>query len=217
MRKFWKDRAGRRWHPFEITAEEVKAAVADWAWDRGMFALHELEGIVDGRLDAVLIPLSMDSPVFKSSPSTAWTRRLTLVGVEVKVSTQDFKKGIETGQFERYSKDLGGLYIAGPKGVIDPKQVPAHHGILFVTKEFGTNPRVVCKRHPRWKTDELMDHDKAWRLVWAMAKSMRREIRKQGEMHDLRFGKLQDAAGRAIGKAVREIYSHGRLIRVGTP
>jgi hypothetical protein len=206
LRRFWKDKSGRRWHPWEITAEEVKKAVADWAWARGMFALHEIGGLVDGRLDAVLLPLSIESPVFKGTQPNCWTRRLGIVGVEIKVSPQDFKKGLETKQFERYCKDLAGLYLAGPKSVIDPKQVPANHGVLFVGKEPDGSCNVICKRHPEWKTEELMDHDKAWRLVWAMAKSMRREIRVVREQYDTDMDKIKSAAGRAIGKAVREIY-----------
>jgi len=199
MRTVAKTRTAADWHVGYTTAEHVKAEISKWAMGVEMWPLTEIGGIVDGILDLVLIPMAMDAPIFKGLMAARgdWTARLGLVGVEVKVDRSDFKNGLDNGQFSRYDKDLCGLYIAGPKDVVVLKEVPPEHGVIHVGRD-----RIACRRHPRWKQAPPVSTSEFWRLMWAIAKQLRCERRREADKALSLERRIKEAAGVAIWKAI---------------
>jgi len=195
-------------------AETVKQAVKDWAEGLGFFCLPEIGIVSSGRLDLLLVPLSMECPVYKrmggntfQTPGNeyrGWTERLGLVGVEVKVSSQDFQNGLKGGQFERYDKELCGLYIAGPPFAFREAEVPKEYGVLHVRNGAQEQPTTICRRHPKF-TPVIPTTEQMWRIVWAIQKraseERRTESTKQREFDD----KIGKRVGNALSRVVREL------------
>jgi hypothetical protein len=195
------------WHPGYMTSEHVKERVAGWAWGVGLWSVEEIASVCDGRLDLLLVPTSMDAPIFKQLRGH-WTERLGLIGVEVKVDKQDFKNGLESKQFDRYAAGLSGLYIAGPPDVVDRKLVPDDYGIIHVGGHRhgkGNPPQpIVCRRHAKFEKLELTE-EQHWRIIWAMAKSVHRFNREEREERQSLEKRIKEHAGDAIWAALKEL------------
>lgn len=171
-------------------ADRMLDAVEAWARHAGApwWMLRETAAGADrgGRLDAVLVPLSIKCDIFSlrhypksSGQRLHWTDRLGLVGVEVKASRADFLRGLEAGQLERYAGELSGLYLAtGPD--VKTSEVPDGIGHLVLFDPLpargpdrgarvarGPGHRCVCKRRPRYQVRPL-SNEQAWRLVFAV-------------------------------------------------
>jgi len=200
-------RAGGDWFPYSISAEDVKKQVDIWAAGLGMWSITEMSGIVDGRLDLLLVPMSMDAPVFKQLGGH-WTDRLGLIGVEVKVDKQDYANGLKKGQFERYEKSLSGLYIAGPPNVVIAKEVPKQYGVLSVgSKPWNTThlQHCVCRRHPRFVSQPPLTSEQMWRILWSMKKQIYTERRTENELQEKLEARIKRKAGDAIWAALKKI------------
>ncbi len=193
-------------------ADGVKATVANWARGGDFWPLIEVGGIVDGRLDLVLVPLSIKCPMFtgmrnvvgnrweatKEGQSYDWAGRLGLAGVEVKVDTQDFKNGLESGQFARYDASLAGLYIAGPRDVVIPKMVPAQYGVLTVSGE-----HIACRRHPQWKECPL-ESGQAWRVIWKLFQDFQDKAREAATDNEDYESRFCQRAGKLLAEAIHK-------------
>lgn len=200
-------RAGNDWFPYSISAEDVKKQVDDWASGLGMWSITEMSGIVDGRLDLLLVPMSMDAPVFKQL-NGHWTDRLGLIGVEVKVDKQDYANGLKKGQFERYEKSLSGLYIAGPPNVVVAKEVPKQYGVLSVGSKPWKDtllPHCVCRRHPKFVPQPPLTSEQMWRILWSMKKQIADSRRTENEFQEKLEARIKRKAGDAIWAALKKI------------
>jgi hypothetical protein len=200
-----KTKANWDWKPYHMSAERVKELVSSWAWACGMWSIEEIGSVCDGRLDMLLVPLNMASPVFKSL-SGHWTERLGLVGVEVKVDKGDFKSGLDTKQFDRYADGLSGLYIAGPPDVVERKLIPEQYGVIHVGgKRLGNGaPQpIACRRHARF-TRRPLSEEQHWRIIWAMAKSIGKFTREERERTEKLEMAIRKKAGDAIWAAVKK-------------
>lgn len=195
----------RVWRPEYPDAATVKRLIGGWAWACGMWPIEEIGLVCDGRLDVLLVPLSIQSPIFKKLDGH-WTERLGLVGVEVKVDKQDFRNGLESGQFDRYAKELSGLYIAGPPHIVEKSAVPEQYGVIHVGREQrnGRSDPIVCRRHAKF-TRSALTEEQHWRIIWAMAKSINRFNRERREEAQSLEHRIKETAGRAIWKALKEI------------
>jgi hypothetical protein len=200
----------RIWRNKHTTADIVKSAVSDWSEAMEFFSLTEIGGIVDGRLDLLLIPMGIRCPMFKGMGAVVgkawqcdWTERCGLAAVEVKVDRTDFVNGLSKGQFERYEKEVCGLYIAGPPDVVRIKDVPSQYGVLHFGSDLNGS-RLVCRRHPKWVRKTLSD-SQMWRIVWAIQKQIRRERRELRERDGALERKIKEHAGRAIWSALKSI------------
>lgn len=139
--------------------------------------------------------------LIRNLPGQIWE-----VGVEVKVERSDFLSGLNGGQFSRYDKDLCGLYIAGPANVVKAKEVPPQYGVLHVGSTGQDKAEhIVCSRHPTWKPMEPLTADKAWRIIWAIAKQMRSDQRNHESRALAVEHKIKGHAGRAIWSALKSI------------
>lgn len=147
-------------------------AVARWAW--GAWMLREIELIapgpeIVGRLDALLVPgsLAPDSPLSRVKGGWCWSAR-RLIGVEVKVTRADFFRGVEHGQFDRYPLGVGAVYLAVPRGLLKPSEVPAHVGILVVRADYESgwreDPAAVCVRRAK-VNDNQPAPEMFWRIL----------------------------------------------------
>lgn len=202
----------RLWHPQYMSSDHVKKAVSEWARNIEMWPIEEIGNIVNGRLDLLLVPMAMTTPVFKQL-SGHWTTRLGLVGVEVKVDRGDFLNGLKKGQFARYCEDLCGLYIAGPPDVVKLKEVPEEHGVLHVGMEIKKEQRIVCRRHPRFKSPKQYTQDEFWRILWAIAGQLRAQRRREEEKSLALERRIKDRAGIAIWKAIKACTDGARAER----
>lgn len=156
------------------------------SWGAGFHMIRETGAALSGsdRSDAVLIPVNAEAACMKGRGRmqdgrwTWWWDRVCLVGVEVKLTREDFRRGIREGQFEKYQERFGGLYLAIPHGIALRKEVPEGVGLLTVRSPGAS---AVCVRNPVWRSVEL-DSVTAWRLVWRMheqAKQLERTIRSE--------------------------------------
>ncbi len=109
-------------HPAKPSSD-VLDAVEAWARP-GARLLREVELIgndrseaevgVHGRADGLLVPVVPWECGWRPKRGWCWDG-CSLAGVEVKISRGDFRKGLETGQFDRYRRVLGALFVAVPR------------------------------------------------------------------------------------------------------
>lgn len=193
---------------FAFEAEGVKDTVSDWALGADFYPIKEHSGVVDGRIDVLLVPMSIKCPMFSGTLREVqkvkgydWTDRLGLAGVEVKISKQDFQSGL-SGQFSRYAESLSGLYIAGPPNIVVAKDVPKEFGVLSVAQgNFGQGWRVACRRHPRWKLREASAAD-LWRVIWSLKRDQDRELREIREEKTKFINRFRERAGDVLTAAI---------------
>lgn len=178
-----------------------------------MLCLTEMSGVVEGRVDCLLVPVGISAPIFaamgKVEGLRSWPDRLGLAGVEIKMSRDDFRNGLSSGQFDRYRRGLSGLYVAGPRGVVLAKELPPEVGILHVgmmthpSRDIGPQSHCVCRRHPKWTMSTATTHD-LWRVLWRVVEMRDREFRALGASRRTYEQRLVEITGRVIGKAIKE-------------
>lgn len=154
-------------------ARSVLEAVDRWA--AGCWMLRELELIGEaaskgsvslGRLDALLVPFDpFNVPWRGAIPGWCW-ENAKLVGVEVKVTRADFKRGLDEGQFDRYLGGVGGMFIATPRGLVKTSEIPPHIGHLVALERWRDKP-AVCKRRPKF-TETQPSPAMIWKLMSLM-------------------------------------------------
>ena len=106
-----------------------------------------------------------------------------MVGLEVKVSRSDFLKGLRSGQFERYHKQLAGLYVVTTDKVCKTAEVPKFAGHLFVARRPGLGTVCLCRRHPQWHTVPESPTN-MWRLIFALAKHFGERMAADRQEHE---------------------------------
>jgi hypothetical protein len=205
-------------------AEDVKEAVRTWAEGLGFFCLPEIGIVSSGRLDLLLVPISTECPIFKRMNANTWktlgneyhgwTERLGLVGIEVKVSSQDYQGGLKRGQFERYKSELCGLYIAGPPLAFRETDVPEQYGVLHVRNariaKQGYASVAICRHHPTF-IPVVPTIEQMWRIIWAIQKRAS-EDRRAEQQKEREF---QDKIGNQIGHAVSRVIGQLREVPIG--
>lgn len=183
-------------------AKQILDAVDHWAFGAHMIREIEIFGPdckAAGRVDGLLMTLSpWEAPWSKSLRRWAWSAA-RLVGVEVKVSRNDFKKGLESGQFNRYADVLGSLYVATPKDLVKTSEIPKRFGHLVVRHVKG-GWRASCRRHPVFEEQEVAP-ELIWKLVHRLHKSHMEEL---GEIRD-RNKRVYERLGDRFGAALRAL------------
>lgn len=200
----------------DVTAAAVLGAVEAWA--TGMVLLREIGGLVEGRLDGLLVPVSPLAEVMSARRGdlAGYFGRAGLVGVEVKVSRSDFMKGKAEGQYERYlrSMELAGLYLAVPEGMVRPSEVPEGLGLLVVAKRRGgvrgreegstRSLACVCRRHPAWRKAEF-SQETLWRILFRMREEEQKRERDLWRRHEERVELLKKKMGSLVGRALDKL------------
>lgn len=200
-----------------MNAKQILDAVEGWASDRWML-LREIGACVDGRLDGLLVPISMDA-MSADKECGGWTDKMHLFGVEVKASRADFMAGVKRGQFEKYvDGGIAGLFVAtNPE--IKTREVPASVGHLivrgpdrFLTDEYGSlrknkfstpDWRCSCRRMPTIRR-EPMTEETMWRVMFRVIqnfKATERANRSANERTDKKIGELIAGEIRRIREA----------------
>jgi hypothetical protein len=137
----------------------------------------------DGELtrESVSIPLDFDDPGFVARLNAAEARnppvwfweRPGFVGIEIKASRADFRRGLKERQLETYADMFSGVYLFTVPGVAKKAELPEGIGWLVFNPETG---QVRCNRHPRFvRRDE--DAVELWRVLFAMESTHRRALR----------------------------------------
>jgi hypothetical protein len=197
------------------TAKEMLAAVEVWAQpDYWMMRETSACAPQGGRLDGLLIPVSITAPAMKSRGfrSGYWTERAVPVGIEIKASRSDFLRGLSEGQFDRYRASVPNLFVCTGRDV-KTAEIPAglghliHHlppgervpmdGGKWSRRTTHPEPRVVCRRQPKFCAHEL-GADTMWRIVMYCADQMRDQRREQQIKENRLFDKLGDRVARAL-------------------
>lgn len=171
----------------EWASERILKAVEQWAVGR-WWMIRETKAAVNGRIDALLVPVYFDAA--RANPAGGnWAMTFHLIGVEVKASRADFKRGLDEGQFDRYAESLPALYLATPPE-IKTKEIPEGLGHLIVYRW----DHCVCKRRPAFRKVPLTEPD-CWRIIMKMAQ----EFRKAGRERDDRLKRAQEKVGERFG------------------
>lgn len=207
-------------------ASRMLDCVETWCGSPGDYLLiRETSACVDdgGRLDGLLLPLTMQSDPFKKRGRERrddglyrhWTERLVLVGIEVKASRADFLRGLKEGQFERYTNKVAGLYVVTGREV-KTAEVPGGLGHLVCYRPEGelqqnqwghrwrTPPeqRCVCKRHPNYR-DPVMDEDTMWRVIREVIRRWHEDQRAMRKERDEVFERVGEVASRRLAAMLR--------------
>jgi hypothetical protein len=200
------------------TAKEMLAAVEQWAFpDYWMMRETAACAPAGGRLDGLLIPVSIQSPAMKSRGfrSGYWTERAVPVGVEIKASRADFRRGLNEGQFARYAEAVPNLFVCTGRDVATseiPEGVghlvhhcpPGEQQTMNGCRRRTTNPepRIVCRRQPKFRPHE-MDADTMWRIVLYCADEVREAQREREREQRALFEKLATRFAGALRAATQ--------------
>lgn len=180
-----------------LAAKRVLDAVERWA-DK-YWLCRETGVFVEGRIDALLVPTAFDAHCVKQIRGH-YSESIRVCGVEVKTDRGDFLRGLKKGQYDRYSKTLGGLYLATFRDTCRTAEVPLHCGHLVCL-----HGEVVCKRHPRYRKSEFTQ-EQMWQLFFRYVLEHRREVyRERDRVHE----SLEKMGHRAAG----EVFAALRAIR----
>jgi len=163
-----------------MSAKQVLRAVDFWC---GLHSeMIEEIGIGDGRVDGLVFPtcatgIGMNrNRDAKGNYRHFWTRA-GFLGIEVKVSRQDFLSGLKRGQFEQYREQLSGLYLAVARGVCKASEIPDDVGLIVCYRPEGYgHVHAVCRRHPEFR-DIPLDPDLYWRVMFKYAEQSRETAR----------------------------------------
>jgi hypothetical protein len=193
-------------------------AVESWAssLDGEYWLIRETVAAVDGRIDGLLVPASEKAPIMKKRRGP-WTMRAGVIGVEVKATRADFKRGLEEGQYDRYSAspNLAGLYVVTSRA-IKTAEVPDGLGHLVCYEPPGepkltgwgrvrsipTGLRCVARRSPDFR-DATMDYDFMWRLIFHAIRQTRAERVAMRERERRAMERIGSAAERQIMSILR--------------
>lgn len=101
--------------------------MSDWKHDELAAELLDLRHLA-GEIAIEKLALSAGI-VDVAAMRLSWTRpRIT--AYEVKISRADFLADVRAGKYRKYLQAVMRLYFAFPKGLMDPREVPAECGII---------------------------------------------------------------------------------------
>ncbi len=186
--------------------KQATEAVERWASD-WYFSLRETEIGVQGRVDLLLIPINPEAHCMKTLRGPYFDR-VRLAGVEVKVSREDFLKGINKKQFQRYQNTLSALYVATLPGVCKTNEIPEGVGHLTINTRKFTDWRCICRRRPKY-IERQYDASTAWRILFKIrAIYHRRDVKLEDEYRE----KLREIGEVAGDKVFRHLKDFGDWI-----
>lgn len=191
-------------HPV-FGAKSVLDGVERWAL--GFLMLREIGLIPDGRLDAVMVPLSYDATVMqgKTNQSTKnYWERCGLVGIEVKVKRGDFLAGLRREQFQHYDQYLTGLYVATPPEVCKTSEIPKGIGHLIVGHRHGYGKVCICRRHPVFKQIELQQ-EMIWKVLFRCFREFQERENQLQQDYTEKMDRVGELASEHIFSALRNI------------
>ncbi len=191
-------------HPV-FSAKSVLDGVEKWAL--GFLMLREIGLIPEGRLDAVMVPLSYDAMVMQGKTNRSiknYWDRCGLVGIEVKVKRGDFLAGLRREQFQHYDKYLTGLYVATPLEVCKTSEIPKGIGHLVVGHRHGYGDVCVCKRHPKFKQIELQQ-EMVWKVLFRCFREFQERESQLQQDYDTKMKLVGELASEHIFSALRSI------------
>lgn len=177
------------------------------AWAEGYWMIQET-GIVTPRrrLDALLVPVTGEARCMKRFRGSFW-KRVRLLGVEVKISRQDFLKGLKSGQFDHYDKHVSGLYVVVPmdENVGKMSELPPNVGFIEIEKS-GPRAKWIChcRRHPKFKDIEFT-YDVPWRLLFQIREEYQQAVRDLKARYDERYETLKNEVDCTVHHAIRKI------------
>jgi hypothetical protein len=171
-------------------------------WAVGYKMIRETIAAIDcqGRMDAILVPLSWEAESYKRL-----NFKQGLIGIEVKSYRGDFLRGMKEKQFEKYadSESISGLYVATALNVCKTSEIPKRFGHLIVNvkpDERRSMNICVCRRHPEWKESKL-SQESMWRILWAGISGMNRQIDERRREIDGIESRCREVFGRILSKA----------------
>ncbi len=176
----------------------VLDAVEQWA--SGCYLLRETAAIREGRIDGLLVPTHWDA----LCPTG-------FLGIEVKVHRSDFLRGLNSGQFTRYTEQTNGLYLATVKGVCKSAEVPPGVGHLIATRRAGYGLVCVCRRHPVIQNRQF-DEKMVWRVIFDLFDQFRRQDRERVEQLRQERERVNEHVLSAVCKAVSNIEQQCRAV-----
>lgn len=199
----------RKYEQEEEKSRNTKLLDAVDQWAVGYFMLRELGIVTNGRLDAVLIPVSADASImainkFPGQDYTSFYDRVMLVGVELKASRTDFLKGLKSGQFERYDKELSGVYVATLDKIASTNELPVGIGHLSISFKYP-NYVCKCKRHPKFKLVKP-DLDQLIRIMFSYREEMQKRFRAERDRNYLLQEKLKEFTGNFVIRKLDECF-----------
>ena len=149
------------------------------------------------RMDAILIPIAWRNTAYNNLKF-----KQGIIGLEVKVTRQDFLNGLKSGQYEKYDKEVCGMYLVASKRVCKTSEIPDGMGHLLVGHRPGYGNVCICKRRPKWKEVELRQ-ESMWRIIFTMTSYLRDKRREEWEkMYEIEQ-KIGDIAGNLISDVMR--------------
>lgn len=175
-------------------------------WATGCHMFREIELIAGeiqaekslGRLDAMLVPLRYALIPWRGSMrGWTWTSR-RLVGIEVKVDRADLKRGLSTGQFERYLEGVGALYIATPAGLCKTNELPDGVGHLVVRNKW--KGIAVCRRRATFG-----DAQPSVAMMWKILAFMNASHDRIERERMVKFQRAQDKVGKSVSSAMSNL------------
>lgn len=171
-------------------ARNVLRGVEQWACD--CFLLRETCVIEDGRLDGLLVPMSWTAPM-----------RAGLFGVEVKISRSDFLRGLKTQQFQRYQRQLSGLYLATCRDVCKTSEIPPGIGHLIVRDLH--DGAAVCRRkaasQPLKLTEPLL-----WKILHDAFDQQRKWVNNEKKRVELAVKQINMHLGDSLMRSAEKIF-----------
>ncbi len=193
-----------------MTAKEILDAI-DKDYGGHYMMIRETSILCDfsGRMDALLVPWSSGADCMLRNTGEWFWDRPRLIAIEVKVNRADFLKGLREGQYERYTNQVSGLFLAVPRPdhpmkryrdeerVCKLKEVPRGVGLITVER-YGTG--IHCARRPILKDVEF-ERDVPWRLLFAAREYLGNERREHWAAEE----KMNKRIGRAVARAVAKL------------
>jgi hypothetical protein len=176
-------------------------------WAEGYWMIRE-SGIATPkmRLDALLVPVSQDAHCMKKIRGKFW-KRPRLVGMEIKLSRNDFQRGLKKDQFAKYDSMVTGLYIVVPEGgsVCKMSEVPARFGFIEVNNHGHRGGWTLrCRRHPHY-VDPDFSIEIPWRLMFQVREEMDLAIRNTKDKYKQRYKDLKDEVDCAVHRVIKQI------------
>ncbi len=184
-------------------------------WADGYMMLRETGIAVNGRVDALLVPIGRAAHCMKRLSGPFW-KRPRLVGVEIKTNRGDFIRGSKNQQYERYAETLGGLYVATLRGVCQTSELPAGVGHLVVYMAPTRCWKTVCRRHPEYR-EVAMAPDTPWRILFEVIYANERVEDENDRRQDRIDEKLGDIVASHVMPPLKQIRDRLQEIAVSVP
>lgn len=176
-------------------------------WAEGYWMIRE-SGIATPkmRLDALLVPVSQDAHCMKKIRGPFW-KRPRLVGMEIKLSRNDFQRGLKKDQFAKYDSMVTGFYIVVPEGdnVCKMSEVPARFGFIEINNRGHRGGWTLrCRRHPHY-VDPDLPIEIAWRLMFQVRDEMNLAAKNARDRYLQRYEDLKNEVDRTVHHSIRQI------------